>query len=157
MISPDQIRSNLHLGRNAIVMLYGCWTTGTAGDETNTPSTDAQTRVAQYSSPFFDVGARGYYADWNTSTFATYIELLFAGNTQGDGFKATSSFNPTGFEYYSHPEYSSLDMWLDKKVWPTGTIYDYAFAGESDAQLIDLFGVDTTNLPLRVYLPILVH
>lgn len=157
IISPDQIRKDLHLGRNAIVMLYGCWTTGTSGDETNTPSADAQTRVAQYSSPFFDAGARGYYADWNTTTFATLIDLLFAGNTQGDGFKATGSFNPAGAEYYNYPLDSNLAMWLDKDVSPSGSIYDYAFAGQADAQLIDLFGVNTANMPLRLYLPLLVR
>ena len=63
-VSSDEIRADLDLAPNAIVMLYGCFTAGSSGnDDAPIDSAEAQRRVAQYSDPFFDIGAGGYYAN----------------------------------------------------------------------------------------------
>jgi hypothetical protein len=74
--SPDRIRQNLHLAPDAIVMLYGCFTTGSSsaeGDRHDIGITEAGRRVAQYSDPFFDIGAAGYYANWFGNAFQQFL------------------------------------------------------------------------------------
>jgi len=72
-VSSDDIRNDLHLAPNAIVMLYGCFTAGSSSEDSGSiSSAEAQRRVAQYSDPFFDIGAAGYYANTKVLKGAFY-------------------------------------------------------------------------------------
>jgi hypothetical protein len=138
-ISPDQIRSDLNLAPNAIVMLYGCFTAGTSSSDTvPISSVEAQRRVALYSDPFFDIGAAGYYANWYGNAFQMFIRYLFQGKTQAQTYQSYFDFNPSTVERYTHPNHPSMAMWLDKDDWD-GIQYNNAFSGLPDATLSDLF------------------
>jgi hypothetical protein len=147
MISSSQIRSDLKLAPNAIIMLYGCFTAGTAGnDTTSISSAEAQRRVAQYSDPFFDIDAGGYFADWFGGAFPSYVNSLFAGQTQARAYEAFFDFNADTVERYMHPDHPSQVMWLDHDVWDDMVKYNNAFVGQPDVTLEDLFG-DQTHAP----------
>jgi hypothetical protein len=138
-ISPDQVRQELQLAPNAIIMLYGCFTAGNAGNDVGEiGSPEAQRRVAQYSDPFFDAGAGGYYANWFGDAFQMYVRALFTGQTLGQAYEAYRDFNPASVERYSHPAHPGLAMWLDKDNW-SGIKYNNAFVGKSDQTLESLF------------------
>jgi hypothetical protein len=138
-VSSDDIRNDLHLAPNAIVMLYGCFTAGSSSNDGGPiTSQEAQRRVAQYSDPFFDVGAAGYYADWFGSAFQMYVRYLFQGMTLGEAYEAFFDFNSSTVERYTHPDHAGMAMWLDKDNW--GHLqYNNAFAGLPDLSLEDLF------------------
>ncbi len=142
--SSDQIRSNLHLAPNAIVMLYGCFTAGsssTIGDEYDIGITEASRRVAQYSDPFFDVGAAGYYANWFGNAFAQFLTYLFSGQTLGEAYESYFDFNPNTVYQTVHPDHPEMAMWVDKDNWDYWK-YNNAFAGLPDETLLELFMVD---------------
>ena len=81
-VSSEMIRTDLELAPNAIVMLYGCFTAGSSSsDDSPINSAEAQRRVAQYSDPFFDIGAAGYYANWFGDAFQKYVRYLYQGQT----------------------------------------------------------------------------
>lgn len=148
-ISPDQIRSSLKLAPNAIVMINACFASGGSGTDSNPSaltSAQAQYRVAQYSDPFFDIGASGYFADWYQAAFSTILTNLFQGMTLGDAFKNFGDFNSSTLETYTHPYHSDLAMWLDKGTYNEGSIYSYAFAGKAGARLEDLFPAPQVSL-----------
>lgn len=146
-ISNDDIRMDLQLAPNAIVMLYGCFTAGTSSsDSSPISSTEAQRRVAQYSDPFFDVGAAGYYASWYGDAFQKLVRLLFQGQTLQETYEIFYDFNPETVERYTHPDHSDMALWLDKEVQAEQTQYSYAFAGLLDGTLADLFQPTTMEL-----------
>jgi hypothetical protein len=153
-ISPDQIRSALKLAPNAIVMINACFASGGSGTDSNPSaltSPQAQYRVAQYSDPFFDIGAGGYFADWYQAAFSTILTNLFQGMTLGDAYKNFGDFNSSTLETYAHPYHSDLAMWLDKGTYNYSTstdtgIYSYAFAGKAGARLDDLFPAPQMSL-----------
>jgi hypothetical protein len=129
-VSPDEIRSELGLAPNAIVMLYGCFTAGSSGIEgDDIDSAEAQRRVAQYSDPFFDVGAGGYYANWSGDAFQMFVRYLFQGKTLGEAYESYSDFDNATVERYTHPDHPTLAMWLDKDVRGGKPQYNNAFAG----------------------------
>jgi len=139
-ISNDDIRMELQLAPNAIVMLYGCFTAGTSSsDSSPISSAEAQRRVAQYSDPFFDVGAAGYYASWYGDAFQKLLRLLFQGQTLQETYEIFYDFNPETVERYTHSDHSGMALWLDKEVQAEQTQYSYAFAGLPDSTLADLF------------------
>jgi hypothetical protein len=150
----DQIRQNLHLAPNAIVMLYGCFTTGSSsapGDMYDIGIDEAKRRVAQYSDPFFDVGAGGYYANRFGNAFEHYVSNLFAGQTLGAAYENYSDFNPTTVHRATHPDHPGLALWLDKDYWRGYWEYNNAFAGKQDQTLEDLFPVaELTGIPATV-------
>lgn len=145
-ISPDQIRQELQLDPNAIIMLYGCFTAGNAGNDVGAiGSQEAQRRVAEYSDPFFDAGASGYYANWFGDAFQMYVRALFAGKTLGQAYEAYRDFNPASVERYSYPAHPGLAMWLDKDNW-SGIKYNNAFVGRSEQTLESLFVAQAIDL-----------
>ncbi len=146
-VSSDMIRTDLDLAPNAIVMLYGCFTAGSSGnDETPIDSAEAQRRVAQYSDPFFDIGAGGYYANWFGDAFQKYVRYLFQGLTQKQAYESYFDFNPATVERYVHPNHPGLVMWLDKDFWSEQWQYNNAFAGLPDETLVGLFDVTAMEL-----------
>jgi hypothetical protein len=156
-ISSDMIRSDLHLAPNAIVMLWGCFMAGSADSIDPSPinSAEAQRRVAQYSDPFFDIGAGGYYANWLDDAFQMLVRYLFQGKTLGEAYQAyNDSTNHSTVEIHSHPDHPEMAMWLGKNYWPDsgGTVYNNAFAGSPDRTLADLFRVMTLTPSTLGYL-----
>jgi hypothetical protein len=138
-VSSDDIRTDLHLAPNAIVMLYGCFTAGSSSiDGGPISSEEAQRRVAQYSDPFFDVGAAGYYANWIGSAFKMFVRYLFQGMTLGEAYESYYDFNSATVERYVHPDHPEMALWLDKDVGGY-TQYNNAFVGLPDQTLADLF------------------
>jgi hypothetical protein len=139
-VSPDAIRRDLRLAPNAIVMMYACFSAGTASNDTGSISSqEAQRRVAQYSDPFFDVGASAYFANWYGNAFQMFVRYLFQGKTLGQAYEAYSDFNRSSVERYSHPNHPGMAMWLDKDFWDGKTQYNHAFAGLPNHTLADLF------------------
>jgi hypothetical protein len=146
--SSDDIRNDLNLAPNAIIMLYGCFTAGSSSNDTiSISSAEAQRRVAQYADPFFDIGAAGYYANWFGSAFQMFVRYLFQGSTLGQAYEAYFDFNSSTVERYVHPDHPSMAMWLDKDYWydPLPQ-YNHAFVGSSNATLTDLFQPTTMVL-----------
>lgn len=145
-VSNAEIRNNLRLAPNAIVMLYGCFTAGSSSNDAAPISqAEALRRVAMYSQPFFNAGAGGYYANWFGNAFQLLTRYLFEGKTLGEAYKHFFDFNAATVDYGAHPDFPSLALWLDKDHWsmnsPPPPQYNYAFAGKPDATLADLFGV----------------
>jgi hypothetical protein len=145
-VSAQEIRNELALAPNAIIMLYGCFTAGSSSaDGGPISSVEAQRRVAQYSDPFFDIGAGGYYADWFGDAFQMYLRYLFEGMTLGEAYTAYFDFNASTVERYMHPDHPSLAMWLDKDNWGY-TQYNNAFAGQPALTLEELFPTNEAGL-----------
>lgn len=138
-VSPDDLRRDLQLAPNAIIMLYGCFTAGTSSSDTSPISSqEAQRRVAEYAAPFFETGAGGYYANWFGDAFQLYVRALFAGQTLGQAYEGYRDFNPNSVERYSYPANNALAMWLDKDNWE-GIKYNNAFIGRPNQTLESLF------------------
>jgi hypothetical protein len=148
--SSDTIRQNLHLATNSIVMLYGCFTAGSSsapGDEHDIGIAEASRRVAQYSDPFFDVGAAGYYANWFGNAFQQFLSNLFAGQTLGQAYENYSDFNSNTVYRTTHPDHPGMAMWVDKDNWGYWQ-YNNAFAGKPNETLEDLFSLpELTGIP----------
>jgi hypothetical protein len=140
-VSPDEIRTDLHLAPNAIVMLDACFAAGSAnGDTIGIDSAEAIRRVAQYSDPFFDIGASGYYADWFGNAFQMFAHYLCQGKTLGQAYEAYSDFNGATVERYTHPNHPEMALWLDKDNWyDPKPQYNNAFVGQPSRTLADLF------------------
>jgi hypothetical protein len=157
-ISSDMIRSDLHLAANAIVMLFGCFTAGTANDELDPipiSSAEAQRRVAQYSDPFFDIGAGGYYANWLDDAFQMFVRYLFQGKTLEEAYQAyNDSTNHSVVDVYSYPDHPEMAMWLGTNLWSAsgGIAYNNAFVGSPDRTLADLFPLVATTPSTLSYL-----
>jgi hypothetical protein len=156
-ISSDMIRSDLHLAPNAVVMLFGCFTAGSADSIDGGPisSKEAQRRVAQYSDPFFDIGAGGYYSNWLDDAYQMLVRYLFQGKTLGEAYQAyNDSTNHSTVEIHSHPDHPEMAMWLGKNDWPTsgGIVYNNAFVGSPDRTLADLFRATTVTPSALSYL-----
>jgi len=140
LVSPDTIRQDLHLAPNGIAMLYGCFTAGTSSlDQTDIGMTEAQRRVAQYSDPFFDVGAAGYYANWQGQAFQMFLSYLFDGATLGEAYESYLDFNPDTAYRTTHPDHPSTTLWLDKDYWSGYWHYNHAFVGQPEETLESLF------------------
>ena len=104
---------------------------------------EARRRVSQYSQPFLDLGAAGYYADWFGDAFQVYIDNLFSGKTLGDSFKnyhdydAAAAVTTTHLTYTSLPEILSWDNWNPYPI--PAPQYNSTFVGQSSKTLWDLF------------------
>jgi hypothetical protein len=144
-VSPDQIRRDLHLAPNAIVMLLGCFTAGSAGSDPELSSQEAQCRVAQYSRPFLDIGAAGYYANQRSQGFQMFVRYLFQGQTLGQAYQSFWDFDPGTFERYNHPHYPDRALWLDKGTWHH-VLYNNAFVGWPERTLAQLFPATAMRL-----------
>jgi hypothetical protein len=153
-VSPDDIRNELNLAPNAIIMLYGCFTAGSAGnDTTSISSTEAKRRVAMYSDPFFDIGAGGYYANWFGDAFQMYVRYLFRGKTLGKAYESYFDFNSATVKRYTHPNHPAMALWLDKDYWyHPKPQYNNAFAGQPSHKLTDLWPVMEVSPLNLIYL-----
>jgi hypothetical protein len=156
-VSSDMIRSDLKLAPSAIVMLFGCFTAGSADSIDPSPinSTEAQRRVVQYSDPFFDIGVAGYYANWLDDSFQMLVRYLFQGKTLGEAYRAyNDSTNHSIVESYSFPDHPEMAMWLGKNDWSDsgGIVYNNTFVGLADRTLDDLFRVMTLSLSTLGYM-----
>jgi hypothetical protein len=153
-VSPDDIRRDLALHPNAIIMLHGaCFSAGSSSNDTiSVTSAEAQRRVAQYSDPFLDIGAAGYYANWFDNALQMYVRYLFQGKTLGATYESFWDFNRATAERYMHPDHPTAVLWLDKDYWydPLPQ-YNNAFVGQPNATLEDLFQVTTMQVsPTRI-------
>jgi hypothetical protein len=159
LVSSEEIRRDLHLAPNAIVMLYGCFTAGSSSiDAHSIGSPEAQRRVLQYSDPFIDAGASAYYANWYGDAFQRFLRNLFRGMTLGAAYEAAWDFGETTVERLTRPGDSRLALWLDKDYWQESWQYNNAFTGLADRTLIDLFeaaglGLAPPRMPYAAYLP----
>ena len=157
-ISSDMIRNELELAPNAIVMLWGCFVAGSADSIDPSPidGTEARRRVAQYSDPFFDIGAAGYYANWSDDGFQTIVRYLFQGMTFGEAYETyyEASYNHYPIEISAHPDHPEMAMWLGKNNWPTsgGIVYNNAFVGLPDETLASLFPAMGVNPAVIIHL-----
>lgn len=140
IVSPDDIRRDLRPALGAIFMLYACFAAGTSSlDTTSIGSAEARRRVSQYSDPFLDIGAAGYYANWYGNAFQMFIRFLFVGMTLGQAYESYFDFNPDTVERYVHPEHPDKAMWLDKNYWSEQWKYSNAFVGKPNETLASLF------------------
>jgi hypothetical protein len=160
LVSSDDIRRDLNLASNAIVMLFGCFTAGSSSiDGHAIGSAEAQRRVVQYSDPFFAAGASAYYANWYGDAFQHFLRDLFRGMTLGDAYEAAWDFGNTTVERLARPDDSQLVLWLDKDFWNESWQYNNAFTGLPDRTLMDLFqvtglGVAPPRMPYTTYVPL---
>jgi hypothetical protein len=158
LISNDEIRRDLKLAPNAIVMLYGCFTAGSAGNDTTSISlAEAKRRVSMYSKPFFENGAGGYYADWFGDAFQLYVRYLFQGKTQRQAYESYHDFDQARTARSQHNDLPSQAMWLGWDEWyAPSPQYNNSFVGQPDKRLVDLFGTSSAaNLTKQVFLPLL--
>ena len=147
------IRSDLKLSPGAIVMLYGCFTAGSSSDDYfDIGITEARRRVAQYSDPFFDIGAAGYYANWHGSAFQAFVTSLFQRQTLGEAYESFFDYSASTVNRGTHPDHPSDVMWLDKDLIQGYWQYDNAFAGQADKTLEDLFGCMTVTPAAQTHL-----
>lgn len=138
-VSPDMIRNDFRLAPNGLVFLYGCFTAGSSGGETDISRETALDRVTQYADPFLDAGAAGYYASWKPTAFEDIIGLLLNGKTLEEAYTSYSDFNNDGYAYSTTNSTHSDDrLWLDADNYPP-LYYDYAFTGKPTATLSTLF------------------
>jgi hypothetical protein len=105
--------------------------------------------VAQYSDPFFDLGAAGYYANWFGDAFQMFVRYLFQGQTLGQAYESYFDFNPDTVDLGTHPDHPSKAMWLDKDYWGYWQ-YNNAFAGLPDQTLNDLFAASMEISPAEL-------
>ncbi len=157
--SPDRIRDKIALAPGAIVMIYACFAAGTSSvpdDMYDIGIEEASRRVAQYSEPFFDVGAGGYYANWYSSAFPSFINNLFEGDTLGTAYENYWDFNAETVHRTVHSNYPNLAMWVDKDYYEGDWdcwVYNNAFAGQADKTLEDLFPERSLAATYQFYLP----
>ena len=140
-VSNDDIRNDIRLAPNAIVMLYGCFTAGSSSSDTASIGIDeAKRRVEMYSDPFFDAGAGGYYADWFGDAFQLYVRYLFSGMTQKQAYEAYHDYSSDRIFQGAHADHSYMPLWMGWDEWyDPKPQYNNAFAGRLDWRLDHLF------------------
>jgi len=155
-ISPNDIRNDLNLAPNAIVVMSGaCFASGSSSvGEDVIDSEEARRRVAQYSDPFFDIGAAGYYSNWYGAAPQMFMRYLFQGMTLRGAYESFFDFSAGSVEWYTHPDHLQLALWLDKDYYGGETHYNNAFAGRPNRTLEMLFGGAGTPTPAIQFLPI---
>ncbi len=141
--SSSDIRNDLKLARNAIVMLYGCFTAGSSSlDKSDIGLTEARRRIMMYSDPFFDNSAAGYYANWFGNAFQLFVRYLFQGQTLGQAYQSFNSCcNKSLVDYGANTEHPPNVLWAGKNNWRGYYEYNNAFSGLADKTLADLFGM----------------
>ena len=149
-VSADEIRA-LHPAPGAIVMLYGCFTAGNAGfDIGQIDQVEADRRVAMYSQPFMEAGFSAYYANWFGDAFRNITHYLFAGKSMGEAYKSYSDFSAASVHYGNHPALRESAMWVDHDRWDGKIAYNYAFVGNPEPNLTDLFGGTVVEGEIRL-------
>jgi len=154
--SSDDIRSDLNLAPNAIVMLYGCFTAGSSSvpDEGQIDVAEAKRRVGMYSSPFVDLQASGYYANWFGNAFQMFVRYLFEEQTLGEAYESYFDFNSATVNRSTHSGNVDYAMWIDKDYWDGRWQYNNAFVGKPGMSLQEAIGphlqLTKTVMPMEV-------
>lgn len=144
MYTSDEIKRDLKLAPNAIIMIYACFATGSSTtDPGSITQAEAQRRVSQYSQPFFEMGAAGYYANWYGDAFKVFTTNLFSGQTLENAFKNYRDYEASKAVALTHQAFPNLPLWLSWETWTDypikPPIYNNAFVGYADKTLADLF------------------
>jgi uncharacterized repeat protein (TIGR01451 family) len=140
--SSDDIRNDLNLAPNAVVMLYGCFTAGSSsaeGDE-EIDLAEAKRRVGMYSSPFVDLEVSAYYANWFGNAFQMFVRYLLEGQTLGEAYESFYDFDAGTVDRSAHPNVPGYVMWIDKDFWGRHWQYNNAFVGKPDMDIQDALG-----------------
>lgn len=136
--STDPSIYDLHLARNAVVMIFSCYSAGSGTETQIITNTEAIQRVSDYAQPFLAQGGAGYYANWYPNAFENLVGFLFQGYTLGETYDLFNGASPT-VERYANPVLSSDALWLDKDDIAGTLYYDAAFTGHAGQSLTDLF------------------
>lgn len=144
MYSNDEIKRDLKLAPNAIVMFFACFATGSSTtDQARIPPDEARRRISQYAQPFFDLGAAGFYANWYGDAFQVFINNLFNGMTLENAFKNYPDFEAAKSTLTTNQAYTNLPLWLSWETWTDygipPEIYNNTFTGQANKTLNDLF------------------
>lgn len=141
MYSSAEIQRDLKLAKNAIVMIYACFSAGSASNDTiPVTQAEARRRVGEYSQPFFALGAGGYFADWFGDAFQQYVRFLFEGKTLGQAYQAFYDYEAGKTVQTTHPAFPSLPMWLGYDEWyEPKPQWNNAFVGDPNQTLESLF------------------
>lgn len=140
-VSGDDIRRDIRLATNAIVMLYGCYTAGSSSSDTASISmAEAKRRIEMYADPFFDVGASGYFADWFGDAFQFYVRALFSGMTQQQAYEAYQDYDSTKINRTTFSANPSYSLWMGWDDWyEPKPLYNNAYIGVPSRRLPELF------------------
>ncbi|MBL7852786.1 MAG: hypothetical protein JNL17_00195 [Cyclobacteriaceae bacterium] len=139
--SPDEVRSDLALADNSVILISGCFTAGNAGyDIGKIDINEAKRRVAMYSEPFFSNRSAVYYANWYPDAFATMLQNLFAGQTFGQAYRSyPNGNNPAKILDFPYPHRSGLKMCIGSEDYSGQTAFNNAFVGDEGKTLMDFF------------------
>lgn len=140
LISPETIRREMKLGRNAIFMFFACYSAGSEGDPSREPVSEATARgrVDSYARAVLDIGAAGYYANWRGTAFQDIIRSLLQGQTLLQAYQSNQVSKTTLNSV--NPSHSDLDLRIGYDVFSaTSAYYDNAFTGSANATLSTLF------------------
>lgn len=104
-LSPDGLRHDVRLAKNAIVLLANCcYAAGTAsGDEGQVKREVLEARMRNYAQPFLEIGARGVAACLDPKTFLTGV---LAGRPVGKVYETSAYAGHTvsprldGYEFH---------------------------------------------------------
>jgi hypothetical protein len=103
VISPEQIRRDLHFKKNTLVyFLHTCGSAGSSAlDRYSLTETQAQNRVMNYASPFIQNGASAVLAiNWNDQVFSILNDMLIP-------YRVDTSTNEEG-EMFIHQHGSTI-------------------------------------------------
>ncbi len=139
--SSADIQRDLKLAKNAIVMLYACFSAGSASNDTiPVTQAEARRRVGEYSQPFFALGAGGYFANWFGDAFQQYVRFLFEGKTLGQAYQSFYDYEASKTVQTTHPAFPSIPMWLGYDEWYNPKPqWNNAFVGDPNQTLESLF------------------
>jgi hypothetical protein len=80
--NPDQLKADLQLSKNALILFnHVCGGAGSsASDKNDIGINEAIKRVSDYSKPFFEIGAKAYYANNYNYSLISFIKSFLNGN-----------------------------------------------------------------------------
>jgi len=139
--SSADIQRDLKLAKNAIVMMYACFSAGSASNDTiPVTQAEARRRVGEYSQPFLALGAGGYFANWFGDAFQQYVRFLFEGKTLGQAYQSFYDYEASKTVQTTHPTFPSIPMWLGYDEWYNPKLqWNNAFVGDPAQTLESLF------------------
>lgn len=143
-ISGEQIRNEFKTHPGAIVILLGaCFTAGNAGpDIGKIGEEEARQRIVSYTTPFMNGNFAGYYAAWSPYTGQAVLAHLFAGKNMGQAYAHS---NLDKVRKINHPGSKGKKIWYHITKRGQKPVFDYAFSGNPDLTLKDLFASNTTD------------
>ncbi|MCB1173201.1 MAG: ankyrin repeat domain-containing protein [Leptospiraceae bacterium] len=143
-VNSQQIRQEFETHPNAIVVLLGaCFTAGNSGpDIGKIGEEEARQRIVSYTTPFMQGNFAGYYAAWSPYTGQQVLAHLFAGENMGQAY-AHGSLDTV--RKIQHPNSSGDQIWYHVTSRSNKPVFDYAFSGNPNQTLQDLFGGGTNE------------